>query len=92
MTMASVPHIPLRRCVGCGKQRPQAELLRLAFLSGPAGGVDVGARQGGRGAYLCRDRKCVMRALARGGLPRALRTPQGAWPADMADRLLETVS
>ena len=27
-----------RRCVGCGKFRPQKELLRLSILPGPAGG------------------------------------------------------
>lgn len=66
-------HVPVRRCVGCGRQRPQAELVRLA--ADPVEGVvvDEGRRRGGRGAYLCPGDMCVKRALARGSVPRALR-------------------
>lgn len=92
MTSASIPHIPLRRCVGCGKFRPQKELLRLSILLGPAGGIDVGARQGGRGAYLCRDRKCVTLALTRHALTRALRVPQEMISKELFDHLLGAVS
>ena len=51
-------HVPVRTCVGCLKQRPKHELLRL-----------VSARQGlgignleGRGFYLCRDTACLEHA------------------------------
>jgi len=74
-------HVPLRRCVGCGRQRPQAEMVRLAATPGQGIAVDRERRRGGRGAYLCPDSKCVKRALARGSIPRALRVPGGgeAW-------------
>ncbi len=66
-------HVPLRRCLGCGRQRPQAELVRLATDPGGEIVVDAGRRRGGRGAYLCPVSICVKRALARGSVPRALR-------------------
>lgn len=48
-------HIPLRRCVVCRRQRPQAELLR--FCRDPEGHwrSDPQGEAGGRGAWLCRD-------------------------------------
>jgi len=67
-------HVPERRCVGCGRVRPQAELLRIAIE--PAGGVAVDVR-GGRGAYVCRAAACAERAIRRGSLARALRHPIG---------------
>jgi predicted RNA-binding protein YlxR (DUF448 family) len=80
-------HVPLRRCVGCGKQRPQAELIRLAALPSDGIVVDRERRFGGRGAYLCSGANCVKRALARGSIPRALRQPGSgtAW----AERILD---
>jgi hypothetical protein len=85
-------HIPLRRCVGCGGRHPKPDLVRL--VADPVRGVDVDSTRtrGGRGAYLCRDEKCMKRALARGSLPRALRAPQGASTAELAGRFLEAVS
>lgn len=79
-------HVPLRRCVGCGRQRPQAELVRLAAVPDEGIVVDRDRRRGGRGAYLCPDSSCVKRALGRGSIPRALRAPGNgtAW----AERIL----
>lgn len=79
-------HVPLRRCVGCGRQRPQAELVRLAAVQDEGIVVDRERRRGGRGAYLCPDSSCVKRALARGSLSRALRVPGSG--AAWAERIL----
>jgi len=40
--------------------------------------VDHARRLPGRGAYLCRDRKCAEQALKRRSLPRRLRVPAEA--------------
>ncbi|MBP7125071.1 YlxR family protein [Myxococcota bacterium] len=81
MTGSGTSHVPLRRCLGCGRQRPQRELVRLAV--GPSGdvSVDLERRLSGRGAYLCPQSTCLKRALARGSVPRALRVSTGgtAW-------------
>ena len=54
--------IPQRRCVGCNEHKPKAELLRV--VRDPEGGVslDFKGKKSGRGAYICRDVKCLKKA------------------------------
>ena len=78
--------MPRRRCAGCGRVAPKAELLRLAVRRSAPGAPAVAVRDdasvlGGRGAYLCRApgrdapaAACLERALHRGGIARTLRT------------------
>ena len=68
-------HIPVRRCVGCGRSRPKPDLVRIIVDGDRGAVVDVESRLGGRGAYLCRDAACLERAMARNSLARALRRP-----------------
>lgn len=61
---------PKRACVGCGRRRGQAELVR--FSCGPAG-LQVHLEPGeGRGAYICPDLTCLGRAVTRKALQKAL--------------------
>lgn len=53
--MSRKGHVPLRRCVGCRRVRPQAELLRLVQGEAGAWQLDTGRRAGGRGSWVCRD-------------------------------------
>ena len=57
-----VKKIPMRRCVGCNEHKPKAELLRV--VRDPEGGVslDFKGKKSGRGAYICRDIKCLKKA------------------------------
>jgi hypothetical protein len=52
----------------------------------PAGEVrlDETGRAAGRGAYLCRTTECLDKAIAKGALSRALKTPL---PTDVRDAL-----
>jgi len=81
VTATKTSHVPLRRCLGCGRQRPQRELVRLALDPSGTVSVDVARRLFGRGAYLCPESTCLKRALARGSVSRALRVSTGgtAW-------------
>ncbi len=82
---------PQRRCVGCGRSAPKAELLRLVAADGLAVADPTAARPG-RGAYICRgsqallDPACLARATRRGGLARALRRPVRIAPGLISDR------
>ena len=71
-------HVPVRTCVGCREPRPQSQLVRLARCRD---GVrhDLRKRLGGRGAYLCRDLRCIEAAAQRDAAPlrRALRGAAG---------------
>ena len=57
-----VKKIPMRRCVGCNEHKPKAELLRV--VRDPEGGIslDFKGKKSGRGAYICRDIKCLRKA------------------------------
>ena len=48
--------------------------------------VDPGGRLAGRGAYVCRTADCLDKAIAKGALSRALRTPLPGRPACVAGR------
>ena len=54
--------IPMRQCLGCNEHKPKRELLRV--VRGPEGDVslDFTGKKSGRGAYICRDVKCLRRA------------------------------
>ncbi len=67
---------PERQCIGCGRHGPQSGFLRLTVVGGreaPRVAVVCGAPRDGRGAYLCRRRACVDRALARKAFQKAFR-------------------
>jgi predicted RNA-binding protein YlxR (DUF448 family) len=66
-------HIPHRSCVACGAARPKRELVRVVRT--PEGNVviDETGKLNGRGAYLCRQRPCWDKALAKGQLGRSLK-------------------
>lgn len=82
---------PQRKCVLTGDHGARAELIRLAL--GPDGTVlpDLGARAGGRGAWLSPDRSLVEGAAAkgrlRGALARAFKTSAVKVPEDLAIRI-----
>jgi uncharacterized protein len=81
-------HVPHRRCIGCGRIAPKAELLRIALGAAQSSKrrlatIDHAGTMPGRGAYVCRaegngsasapNRPCLERASRRGAIPRALR-------------------
>lgn len=54
--------IPLRKCTGCGLQRPKKELVRV--VKSPEGEIslDLTGKKPGRGAYICPEVSCLMQA------------------------------
>ena len=54
--------IPMRQCLGCNEHKPKQELLRV--VRSPEGEIslDFTGKKSGRGAYICRDVKCLRRA------------------------------
>jgi len=69
---------PERRCVGCGRARPQRELVRFVVREGS---LRPGAGEPGRGAYTCRSLACFERAVAQRAFSRTLRTNVRVDPA-----------
>lgn len=54
--------IPMRRCNGCNEQKPKNELIRI--VKSPEGEVslDLTGKKSGRGAYICNNAECLLKA------------------------------
>lgn len=63
--------IPVRRCVGCNEGKPKKELVRVVKTAEGEISVDVTGKKSGRGAYLCPDKKCLVKAQKAKRLERA---------------------
>lgn len=76
--------IPLRRCAGCGEQKPKGELVRVVRT--PEGQIvlDETGKQNGRGVYLCPQSACLAKAKKMKRLERNL---DCAIPDSIWDRL-----
>lgn len=80
--------IPMRMCVGCREMKPKAELLRV--VRSPEGeiSIDYKGKKSGRGAYVCADEKCMMRALKQKQLDRAL---EASLSEEVTQQLLQSI-
>ena len=70
--MGKAKEVPMRRCCGCMQSKPKAELIRICGGEGFAF-IDMEDKGSGRGAYLCRDKKCVESARKKRGIQRSIR-------------------
>lgn len=66
--------MPERHCVGCGNPFPKKELVRV--VKTPEGRIelDVTGKKSGRGAYVCRNIDCLIKARKAKRLERSLST------------------
>ncbi len=64
--------IPMRMCVGCREMKPKKELLRVVRSPEGEVSIDPGGKKSGRGAYVCNQEACLMRAIKQRQLDRAL--------------------
>lgn len=80
---------PMRRCVGCGESKEKKELVRVVRDTEGNIHLDPTGRANGRGAYICRDEKCLELAIKKRGLDRTLKV---SVPADVAEALREELS
>ena len=72
-----------RTCAGCGKKAPKGELIRI-------GKTDSGIALGdtGRGAYLCKSKDCLQKAIKKKRLSSVLRC---AVPDEVYEKILNTI-
>ncbi len=54
--------IPMRMCVGCGEMKPKSELYRVVKTTEGEIMLDKTGKQNGRGAYICKEEKCLLAA------------------------------
>ena len=69
--------IPMRMCVGCRAMKPKKELVRIACNKEGEITVDPTGKAPGRGAYVCRSRACLERAVKTRALERAFSVKVG---------------
>ena len=87
--MEKIKKIPMRQCLGCNEHKPKIELLRV--VRSPEGEIslDFHGKKSGRGAYICRDIKCLRRARKSGRIGKNLDCEIGEAVYDAMERELE---
>lgn len=60
--MEKVKKIPQRKCIGCAERRDKGDLVRVVRTPDGEIRLDSTGRAAGRGAYLCKSKKCLTRA------------------------------
>ena len=78
-----VKKIPMRQCLGCNEHKSKAELLRVVKSPDGEISLDFKGKKSGRGAYICRDLKCLKRARKSKRIDRNLDTviPEAVYDA-----------
>ena len=74
MPVAKVKKIPMRQCLGCSEHKPKAELLRVVLSPEGEVSLDFTGKKNGRGAYICRNVKCLQKAQKSRRLDKSLDT------------------
>ena len=76
--------VPLRRCAGCNEQKSKKEFVRV--IRTPEGEIllDFTGKKSGRGAYICKDIKCLRKARKSGRIGRSL---ECEIPEEVYDRM-----
>jgi len=87
--MRRTRHLPQRSCVACRQVRAKGELVRIVRTPQGEMRLDQTGKLAGRGAYLCRDQKCLEQALKQGKLGRALAVPV---PAEVMEAVRESLA
>jgi len=80
---------PMRMCIGCGERKTKSELIRVVYNKNDKRiTVDLKGKMPGRGAYLCPDRECLLKARKKNSLARALKT---VISDEIYDQLMEEI-
>lgn len=64
--------IPMRQCVGCCESKEKKQLIRIVKNDQEIT-IDRTGKKNGRGAYLCDNLECLVKARKNRGLNRAFR-------------------
>lgn len=65
--------IPMRLCIGCGEMKSKKEMMRILHTPEDAFVLDVTGKKNGRGAYLCKSKDCLGKAIKSKGLERSFK-------------------
>lgn len=66
-------NIPLRKCLGCDEMLGKKGMLRVVKTKDGEISIDETGKKNGRGAYICRDMDCFLKAQKKRSLERSLK-------------------
>ena len=81
--------VPMRQCVGCQNMVSKRELIRVIKTSEGEIRLDAMGKQNGRGAYICKKKECLEKAMKKHSLERSLKV---AIPDEIYDSLKEELN
>ena len=67
--------IPQRQCMGCRERKAKREMIRVVRCTDGEVRLDFSGKLNGRGAYICPDRQCLVKAQKTRSLERSLEVP-----------------
>ena len=56
-------NVPQRTCVACRTKKDKKELLRIVCNKEKQINIDVDEKMPGRGAYICKSKECIEKAI-----------------------------
>ena len=65
--------IPMRHCIGCGEMKGKKEMMRILKTPENEIVLDITGKKNGRGAYLCKEKECLVKARRSKGLERSFK-------------------
>ena len=82
---------PMRKCVGCNTMNAKTSMIRIAKDESKEFVVDETQKLQSRGAYICRNRECIKKALKNKGLERSLKCKLSEDLYDKIERVAERI-
>ena len=83
--MENIKKVPMRKCLGCMQSFPKKDLVRVVRTPENEVCMDLTGKKSGRGAYLCRDKACLKKAVKGKRL-------QSNLEVQISDELIEALS
>ena len=81
--------IPMRKCNGCGEQKPKKELVRIVKSPDGEVSLDLTGKASGRGAYICNNAECLQKARKSHRIDKAF---EMAIPDEVYEQMLTEIS
>lgn len=67
-------NIKIRKCIVCNQQKGKEDLIRIVKSKDGNISIDNSGKLNGRGAYICKDKVCIEKAIKNSMLNRHLKT------------------
>ena len=79
--MVKTKKIPLRKCTGCHEMKEKRLLIRIVRSEDGTFSLDRTGKKPGRGAYICPNSECFLKARKSKGIERSFKAavPKGVY-------------